>query len=88
MIPFCTHGSSGQSGTYKKIRKLCPGADTLSGFSAGGDNVKSKSTKKRLKSWLKKVDVKSRSGKVVPITIKVGDRTLDGSAITQHSESR
>lgn len=78
VIPFCTHGSSGQSGTYKKIRKLCSGSDTLSGFSAGEDNVKSKSTKKRLKSWLKKVDVKSRSGKVVPITIKVGDRTLDG----------
>ena len=78
VIPFCTHGSSGPSGTYKKIRKLCSGSDTLSGFSAGEDNVKSKSTKKRLKSWLKKVDVKSRSGKAIPITIKVGDRTLDG----------
>ena len=40
--------------------------------------MKSKSTKKRLKSWLKKVDVKSRLGKVVPITIKVGDQTLNG----------
>lgn len=78
VIPFCTHGSSGQSGTYKKIRKLCFGSDTLLGFSAGEDNVKSKSTKKRLKSWLKRVDVKSRSGKTIPITIKVGDRTLDG----------
>jgi len=78
VIPFCTHGSSGPSGTYKKIRKLCSGADTLSGFSAGEDKVKSKSTKKRLKSWLEKVDVKSRSGKAVPITIKVGSRTLDG----------
>lgn len=78
VISFCTHGSSGQSGTYKKIRKLCSGSDTLSGFSAGEDNVKSKSTKKRLKSWLKKVDVKSRSGKAVPITIKAGDRNLDG----------
>ena len=78
VIPFCTHGSSGQSGTYKKIRKLCSGSDTLSGFSSGEDKVKSKSTKKRLKSWLKKVHVKSRSGKAIPITIKVGDRTLDG----------
>lgn len=78
VIPFCTHGSSGQSGTYKKIRKLCSGSDTLSGFSAGEDNVKSKSTRKRLKSWLKKVDVKSRLGKAIPITIKVGDWTLDG----------
>lgn len=78
VIPFCTHGSSGQSGTYKKIRKLCSGADTLSGFSAGEEKVKSKSTKKRLKSWLKRVDVKSRSGKAIPITIKVGDQTLDG----------
>lgn len=40
--------------------------------------MKSKSTRKRLKSWMKKVDVKSRLGKVVPITIKVGDRTLNG----------
>ncbi len=78
VIPFCTHGSSGQSGTYKKIRKLCSGSDTLSGFSAGEEKVKSKSTKKRLKSWLKRVDVKSRSGKAVPITIKAGDRILDG----------
>lgn len=78
VIPFCTHGSSGQSGTYEQIRKLCPDSDTLSGFSAGEDDVKAKYTKKRLKSWLKKVDVKSRSGKAVPITIKVGDRTLDG----------
>lgn len=78
VIPFCTHGSSGQSGTYNKIRKLCSGSDTLSGFSAGEEKVKAKSTKKRLKTWLKKVDVKSRSGKTVPITIKVGGRTLDG----------
>ena len=78
VIPFCTHGSSGPSGTYKKIRKLCSGSDTLSGFSSGEDNVKSKSTKNKLKSWLKKVDVKSRSGKAIPITIKVGDRILEG----------
>lgn len=78
VIPFCTHGSSGQSGTYKKIRKLCPDSDTLSGFSAGEDNVKAKSTAKRLESWLKKVDVKSRSGEVIPITINVGGKTLDG----------
>ena len=78
VIPFCTHGSSGQSGTYNKIRKLCSGADTLLGFSAGEDNVKSKSTTKRLKSWLEKVDVKSRLGETVPITIKVGDQILDG----------
>lgn len=78
IIPFCTHGSSGSSGTYSKIRRLCSGSDTISGFSAGEEKVKAKSTKKRLKTWLKKVDVKSRSGKAVPITIKVGDRTLDG----------
>lgn len=78
VIPFCTHGSSGQSGTYNKIRKLCSDSDTLSGFSAGEEKVKSKSTKKRLKTWLKKVDVKSRSGKTIPITIKIGDQTLDG----------
>lgn len=78
VIPFCTHGSSGQSGTYNKIRKLCSGADTLPGFSAGEDNVKSKSTTKRLKSWMEKVDVKSRLGEAVPITIKVRDQILDG----------
>lgn len=33
VIPFCTHGGSGQSGTYKKIQKLCAGADTLPGKS-------------------------------------------------------
>lgn len=78
IIPFCTHGGSGQSGTYKKIRKLCPGADTLPGFSVSDEKVKTKSTQKRLKSWLKKVDVKSRSAKAIPITIKIGNKTLDG----------
>lgn len=78
VIPFCTHGSSGPCGTYQKIRKLCSGSDTLSGFSAGEEKVKSKSTKKRLETWLEKVDVKSRSGKAIPITIKAGDRALDG----------
>ena len=78
VIPFSTHGSSGPCDTYKKIRELCSESDTLSGFSAREDNVKSKSTKKRLKSWLKKVDVKSRSGEAIPITIKIGDMTQDG----------
>lgn len=78
IIPFCTHEGSGQSGTYKKIRKLCSGADTLDGFSANADKVKTKSTQKRMKSWLQKVDVKSRSAKAVPITITIGKRKLNG----------
>lgn len=78
VIPFCTHGGSGQSGTYKKIQKLCSGADTLPGFAVSDENVKTKSTRKRLKSWLEKIDVKSRSAKAVPITITIGGRTLDG----------
>ena len=78
IIPFCTHGGSGQSGTYNKIQKLCSGADTLPGFAVSDENVKTKSTQKKLRSWLKKIDVKSRSAKTVPITIKIGSRTLNG----------
>lgn len=78
VIPFCTHGGSGQSGTFKKIQKLCSGADTLPGFAVSDENVKTKATRKRLKSWLKKIDVDSRSAKAVPITITIGGRTLDG----------
>lgn len=78
VIPFCTHGSSGPSGTYNKIRRLCSGSDTLPGFSAGEEKVKAKSTETRLKSWLARVDVNSRLGRLVPITIKAGGRTLDG----------
>lgn len=78
IIPFCTHEGSGQSGTYKQIQKLCSGADTLPGISVEADKAKTKSTKKRLKSWLKKIDVKSRSAKAIPISIKMGDRTLKG----------
>lgn len=78
VIPFCTHGGSGQSGTYKKIQKLCAGADTLPGFAVSDEDVKMKATQKKLKSWLKKIDVSSRSAKAVPITIKIGNKTFDG----------
>lgn len=60
VIPFCTHGGSGQSGTYKKIQELCSGADTLPGFAVSDENVKTKATQKKLKSWLKRIDVDSR----------------------------
>ena len=78
VIPFCAHGGSGQSGTYKRIQKLCSGADTLPGFAVSDENVSTKSTQKKLKSWLEKIDVKSRSAKAVPITIKIGNRSFDG----------
>lgn len=78
VIPFCTHEGSGQSGTYKQIRKQCSGADTLDGFSVNAEKVKTKSTQKKLKSWLNRVDVKSRSAKAVPITITIGKRKLNG----------
>lgn len=78
IIPFCTHGGSGQSGTYAKIRKLCPEADTLPGFAANDSSVKSKSIQKKLRSWLQKVDVKSRSAEAIPITIRAGSRTMSG----------
>ena len=78
VIPFCTHGGSGQSGTYKKIQKLCSGADTLPGFAVSDENVKTKAAQKKLKSWLKKIDVGSRLAKAAPITIKIGNRTLSG----------
>lgn len=54
IIPFCTHGGSGQSGTYSKIRKLCSGADTLPGFAVNDEKVTTKTVQKKLKSWLKK----------------------------------
>ncbi|NBH15483.1 hypothetical protein D3Z36_15175 [Lachnospiraceae bacterium] len=78
VIPFCTHEGSGSSGTYKQIRKLCSGADTLDGFSVNAEKVKTKSTQEKLKSWLNRVDVKSRSAKAVPITITIGNRKLNG----------
>lgn len=78
VIPFCTHGGSGQSGTYKKIQKLCSGADTLPGFAVSDENVKTKAAQKKLKSWLKKIDVSSRLAKAAPITIKIGNRALSG----------
>lgn len=78
IIPFCTHEGSGQSGTYKRIQKLCSGADTLPGISVNAENVKTKSTQRKIKSWLNKIDVKSRSAKTVPITIRIGNRTLNG----------
>ncbi len=88
VIPFCTHGGSGQSGTYKKIQKLCSGADTLPGFAVSDENVKTKAAQKKLKSWLKKIDMGSRLAKAAPITIKIGNRTLSGVCYNTALENR
>lgn len=52
VIPFCTHGGSGQSGTYKKIQKLRSGADALTGFAVSDEDIKTKAAQKKLRAWM------------------------------------
>lgn len=39
VIPFCTHGGSGLSGSVDTLKELCTGATILGGFAINGDDV-------------------------------------------------
>lgn len=39
VVPFCTHGGSGLSGTEQTITELCTGADISDGFAISGETA-------------------------------------------------
>lgn len=39
VVPFCTHGGSGLSGSVDTLKELCSGATILDGFAINGDDI-------------------------------------------------
>ena len=55
IIPFCTHGGSGLSGTEREIKNACPDATVLKGLSIIGKTAQNNSAavEKDIDTWLK-----------------------------------
>ncbi|MBQ2679627.1 MAG: hypothetical protein IJF98_05485, partial [Firmicutes bacterium] len=53
IVPFCTHGGSGNSGTFSKIAELEPNADVKDGIAINMDNVSG--SKQNILDWLDKL---------------------------------
>lgn len=54
VIPFCTHGGSGLSGTVSSIRELCEGAEVLDGLAMTGATAQNQpeEAEKQVKAFL------------------------------------
>ena len=55
IIPFCTHGGSGLSGTEREIKTACPNSNVLSGVAISGRSAQNDSAavQKDVDAWLK-----------------------------------
>lgn len=51
IMPFCTHGGGGFSGTEKEIKRLCPDATVERGLAINGASVHG--AKRSIENWLK-----------------------------------
>lgn len=80
VIPFCTHDGYGAGRSYSTVREVS-GADTLSGLAIEAKDVPN--AKGTVAAWLEETGVSggqsspAETGET-PITITVGDVTLDG----------
>ena len=59
IVPFCTHEGSGLSGTERRIRSACEGANVLEGLAIRGTIVQTEpaTARKAVDSWLEKLDL-------------------------------
>ena len=57
IIPFCTHGGSGLSGTEREIKDACPNAKILSGLAIVGKTAQNDfaAIEKDVDAWLKEL---------------------------------
>jgi len=57
IIPFCTHGGSGLSGTEQRIMLISPKATLLPGFAIDGRTAQNQSgqTDEKVTAWLKRI---------------------------------
>jgi flavodoxin len=53
IIPFCTHGGSGFSGTQRTLRDKLSGASLLEGLAVGSGSVRS--SQSNVDNWLRKI---------------------------------
>lgn len=57
VIPFSTHGGSGWGSTKNELKKLCPDATFLDGYSIAGTEARKESTKNAVEKWLEGLDI-------------------------------
>lgn len=59
IVPFCTHEGSGLSGTERRIRSACEGANVLEGLAIRGTIAQTEpaTARKAVDSWLEKLDL-------------------------------
>ena len=63
VVPFCTHGGSGLSGTVQTVTELCTGADISDGFAISGETaqIERETAQENVTQWLK-------DGGFIPVT--------------------
>ena len=63
VVPFCTHGGSGLSGTVQTVTELCTGADISDGFAISGETAQNEreTAQENVTQWLK-------DGGFIPVT--------------------
>lgn len=84
IIPFTTHGTSGESGTFEAIRKYVPNANVLKGYNTYGNRVDE--ARQEVNNWLeelgfekKEVTNQTSSQEETEITITIGNRVISGT---------
>lgn len=61
IVPFCTHGGSGLSGTDRNIKDATSSSSVLKGLALYGSDTQSDfdGTQKKVKNWLKNIGLKN-----------------------------
>ena len=57
IVPFCTHGGSGLSGTEQRLMLTCPNVKILSGFAISGETAQNhpEQAEPKVAEWLKRI---------------------------------
>ncbi|MBQ7478534.1 MAG: flavodoxin, partial [Selenomonadaceae bacterium] len=57
IVPFCTHGGSGLSGTEQRLMLTCPNAKILPGFAISGETAQNhpEQAEPKVAEWLKRI---------------------------------
>lgn len=84
IIPFTTHGTSGESGTFEAIRKYVTNANVLKGYNTYGNRVDE--ARQEVNNWLeelgfekKEVTNQTSNQEETEITITIGNRVISGT---------
>ena len=84
IIPFTTHGTSGESGTFEAIKNYVPNATVLKGYNTYGNRLDE--AKQEVTNWLEELGFiqtettsQTNSNDTSEITIEIGDKVIYGT---------